>query len=235
MQSLMRRHRNGVEAARARAGEVSGRVTVAAMPKAAPGPMRAHQTSELIDKALQEDLAALKGLASFERKAEFKRDTLIPRYRESVRRLVQAGRPHPAIAYFLVWCFDAGLIAEGLELGLWCVKHGQPMPEGFKSSVPFFVASQVADWAEAEFKSGHDFEPYLGQTLGAINAEGWNLDDETVARFYRLNGLKAAQDGDWALAADQLEIALARGAQVATKLAEAKKKLEKGGAPAPKG
>lgn len=227
MASLMQQHRNKVQAARAKAGAVSGKVTIATMPKAAPGLMGVSQTGELIDKALQEDLAALKGLTSFERKAEFKRNELIPRYRDSVKLLVQGGKPHPAIAYYLVWCFDARLIAEALELALWAIEHDQTLPEGFNSTVPFFAASQVADWADAEFSAGHDFEPYLSQCFEAMEQGKWNVDDATRARFFRLYGLKALQDEKLADAVSQLERALALGAQVKSKLAEAKKKLEK--------
>lgn len=208
-----------------------GRV-IAKMPrasaKAAPGKLAGAQLEALVSASLTEDLAALKGLNSVERKVAMKRDTLIPKYGDYARRLKDAGKTaHELLGYWLVWLFDVGMMAEAFEHALWCLKNGVALPARFQSDIRFFIAAQVLEWAEAEFAAGRSPEPYFSAlfTETLMEPEKWNLPDDLRARFFRLRGLMAEKDGDLALAEADLQKALDLGAKVKTALAGVRKKI----------
>lgn len=199
-------------------------------PQGITGGLMAEQKLEaFLAAALTEDLKALKDVSSRERKAELKRDQLIPKYRDYVRRLMDADARHNCIGYMLVWLLDAGMVEEGLELARWCVATGHPLPEGFKASPGYFAADTITTWAEGEFTAGRSFEPYLTALLESINAapDAWNIPDALLARMHRLFGLAAEKEGDLETAKDELTRALEMGAKVNTVLNTVTKKLEK--------
>lgn len=212
----------------------------AAAPQGVPGGLMAGQKLEaFLAAALTEDLKTLKDVSSRERKAEIKRERLIPKYRDYVRRLVDADAQHECIGYMLVWLLDAGLLEEGLELARWCVAAGHPLPGGFKASAGYFAADAVTTWAENEFAAGRSFEPYLTNLRDAIAAANavmgkvaWNIPDALLARMHRLFGLAAEQAGNLETAREELTRALEMGAKVKTALDAVTKKLEKTAAPA---
>ena len=175
--------------------------------------------------SLVEDLAALKGLNSVERKIEYKRETLIPKYRDYVARLREAGGPHELLGYWLVWLFDAGQIEEGLDYAAWAFQAGVKLPERFKASPRFFVAAQLVEWAEAQAGAGRGVEPYFEDTFRAIEADpdAWNLNDDVLGRYYRLRGLMAEQAGDLELAEFSLQRAMTLGSKVKTALDRVRK------------
>lgn len=224
--SLLQQHRKKVLSMQKAQAEDTGHV-VASMPRPKSGLVGAQQQLAVLAKALELDLAELKNMPSRERKIEYKRTTLVPRYRNQIKRLMADGKNHKVIYYFMVWCFDAGELDDALAAAEYCIKNAVPAPENFKSSAAYFMAAQIIDWANAQFTAGHDFEPYLGKALAIINDTGAEIDDITKSGFYRLYGLYAVKSEDWAAAVEQLEKAQNLGAKVKTALQEAKKKLEK--------
>lgn len=225
MLGFQRRHR-------ANAGKVLGQLPAKDLPTPSGLPgglMASQQLADLVDAALEEDLRALKEVASHERRAVIKRDSLIPKYRDYVRRLTEAGRTHALIGYYLVWLMDASDIEAGLALALWCVEHGQPLPEGFKSSPAYFFSDMLCTWAEAETAAGRTSQPYVGQWRAAVDAapEAWNLPDTITARWRKIMGRQAELDGELNGARDHYEAALALGAKCKTALADVTRRLDK--------
>lgn len=147
--SLMLSYQKAIRAARA-AGR---KVELSAVPSPAAGKslLAERQRDALVASGLAEDLEALHGVVSIDRKIAIKRDTLIPKYAGYVARLREEGRPHELVGYFLVWLFDCGLIERALDLAGWCAEHGQGLPERFKASLPAFVARQILDWSQQTF------------------------------------------------------------------------------------
>lgn len=200
------------------------------------GLLAGRQLEDFLAASLAEDLAALKGMASVAAKVAHKRDALLPKYAPYVARLREQGAKHDLLGYWLVWLFDAARMDEAMEYAEWCMNSGICLPQRFQSTVPFFVASQVADWAEGEFNGNRSVEPYFTSCAQAIaqNPAAWNLPDDLTARFHRLQGLAAERAGNLAEAETQLQKALNLGAKVNTALARVRKKIERGGA-APEG
>ena len=196
------------------------------------GLMAGQQLAALCTASLTEDLRALKEVSSHASRDITKRDVLIPKYADYVRRLREAGYTHELIGYYLVWLMDSGMIEEGLELALWCVGKGQTLPEGFSSKLPYFVSDTLLTWAEAETAAGRTVQPYLEEWSTAVAAapDAWNLPDVITARFRKVLAQQAELAGDLATAKQHYEAALALGAKCKTALADVTRKLEKAGA-----
>lgn len=193
------------------------------------GLMAGQQLAEFCAASLAEDLRALKGVSSHSGRDITKRDVLIPKYADYVRRLRDAGHTHELIGYYLVWLMDVNMIEEGLELAIWCVGHGQPLPEGFKASPAYFVSDTLLAWAEAETAAGRAVQPYLDQWGAAVDAapEAWNLPDVITARRRKVLAQQAELAGDLAGAKRHYEASLALGGKCKTALADVTRKLEK--------
>lgn len=193
------------------------------------GLMAAQQLAALCTASLSEDLRGLKEVSSHASRDITKRDVLIPKYADYVRRLRDAGHTHELIGYYLVWLMDVGMIEEGLELALWCVENGQTLPDGFRSELPYFVSETLLNWADAETAAGRTVQPYLDQWSAAVAAapEVWNLPDTLTARWRKVLAQQAELASDLAGAKAHYEAALALGASCKTALAVVTRKLEK--------
>lgn len=211
---------------------------VGQLPEAAPpapptglpsGLMAGQQLAAFCTASLTEDLRALKEVSSHASRDITKRDVLIPKYADYVRRLREAGHTHELIGYYLVWLMDSGMIEEGLELALWCVGNGQTLPEGFSSKLPYFVSDTLLTWAEAETAASRSVQPYLDQWSTAVTAapDAWNLPDVITGRWRKVLAQQAELAGDLAAARLHYEAALALGAKCKTALDVITRKLEK--------
>jgi hypothetical protein len=192
------------------------------------GTLAGKQLESFLSASLTEDLAALKNMASVERKSEHKRDTLLPKYAPYVERLKESDTGHDLLGYYLVWLFDAGSIDEATQFAGWCLEHGVALPARFQSDIRFFIASQVTEWAEKEEAAGREAQPYFDliwkQALAEM--ETWNLPDDLNARYFRLKGLVAERLGDLVSAEKHLLTALDLGAKVKTALERVQKKIK---------
>ena len=215
-------------------GQVVGQLPQALAQTAPPtglpsGLMAGQQLAALCTASLTEDLRALKDVASHASRDITKRDVLIPKYADYVRRLREAGHTHELIGYYLVWLMDSGMVEEGLELARWCVPNGQTLPESFSSALPYFVSDTLLTWAEAETAAGRTVQPYLEEWSTAVAAapEAWNLPDVITARFRKVLAQQAELAGDLAAAKSHYETAFAMGAKCKTALDVVTRKLEK--------
>lgn len=216
-------------------GQLPEAITAVGLTGLPSGLMAGQQLAALCTASLTEDLRALKDVSSHASRDITKRDVLIPKYSDYVHRLREAGHTHDLIGYYLVWLMDAGMIEEGLELALWCVAKGQPLPEGFRATAAYFFADKLLTWAEAETLAGRTAQPYIGQWSTAVAAapDAWNMPDVITARWRKLLAQEAESTGDLVTAKLHYEAALALGAKCKTALGDISRKLEKAAAEAP--
>lgn len=114
-------------AAKAGNGEGETVVSPSVIASGKAGLLAANQTAALVSASLAEDLEALHSIASFERKAVFKRDTLLPKYAEYVGS-VTPNRRTTCWAMPLSGCSTAGSSSAPLILlaGAWSTGSGFP-------------------------------------------------------------------------------------------------------------
>ena len=115
-------------AAKAGNGEGETVVSPSVIASGKAGLLAANQTAALVSASLAEDLEALHSIASFERKAVFKRDTLLPKYAEYINRSVTPDRRTTCWAMPLSGCSTAGSSSAPLILlaGAWSTGSGFP-------------------------------------------------------------------------------------------------------------
>ena len=143
-------------------------------------PANAKKHLQLQMDALNVDLERISSIDNHELRRQIKRDELLPKYLDYVQRYrdSELSFPNPVMMQVLVWLFDTAQFGAGLELANFAMSQGQELPERFKRNVQTFVADEVIDWAEAEYKAGrspegafaglrHDLWPMFGRSLRA--------------------------------------------------------------------
>ena len=209
----------------------AGAAAVGYSPAAAlSSPANAQKHLKLMDDALAVDLERISAINSRELRQQLKRDELLPKYQEYVQRYRDSGLsfPNSVLVYVLIWLFDTTQFEKGLELADFAMSQGQVLPERFNRDIPTFVADEVIEWAEAEFKAGRSPEPYVSNLLHRVDGE-WNLFERIPARYHKQLGVLAMDRKEWALAVTHFERAeaLYDGIGVGTRLAGARKALAK--------
>lgn len=184
-----------------------------------------QQLAQLLNDSLEEHLQVLKSFEARQRKIDYKKNTLIPEYRDYVSRLEDSGQDHPLLGYYLVWLLDAGEIDEAVTYGLWCVEKGIELPECFQSKLPTFFVGEVCKWAEAELAAERSADPYISILFEAVTDHDWDIADKVSAHLHKCMGFQDEQDGRLEDAAVMLQIAMELGAQVKTRLGIIEKKL----------
>lgn len=193
-------------------------------------PANAQKHYKLMEDALLVDLERLSGINSLEQRQVIKRDELLPKYLEYVRRYRESGLnfPNQVLMYVVVWLFDTAQFEQGLELAGFAMSQDQKLPARFDRDVPTFIADEVIAWAESEHKAGRSPEPYVSDLLPWVDGE-WKLYERIPARYYRLLGILAMERRDWAVAIAHFERAeaLYQEIRVTTRLDGARKALAK--------
>ncbi|NVN63872.1 terminase [Pseudomonas putida] len=193
-------------------------------------PANAQKHYKLMEDALLVDLERLSGLNSLEQRQLVKRDELLPKYQEYVGRYRESGLnfPNQVLMYVLVWLFDTAQFEQALELADFAMLQGQALPERFNRDIPTFVADELIEWAEAEYKAGRSPEPYVSNLLPRVDGE-WSLFERIPARYHKQLGMLAMDRKDWTSAIVHFERAesLYESIGVGTRLAGARKALAK--------
>lgn len=229
--SLALAHKRRVQAegpaAAARAGAETA-VYSAASALASPANGKKHL--KLMEDALAQDLERIGAINSRELRQQLKRDELLPKYLDYVQRYRDSGLsfPNSVVMQVLVWLFDTEQFDAGLDLATFAMGQDQQLPERFKRDVPTFVADEVIDWAEAEYKSKRSPEPYLSNLLSLVDGE-WKLFERIPARYHKQLGILALDQREFAKAITHFERAeaLYEGIGVGTRLEGARKALAK--------
>lgn len=144
------------------------------------GDSGAAQGNDLLNQlqaAMETDLGRLANIPVIEDKAKLKAD-LIKNYLPFVKNYIQQGHNYPnSIAVqVMVWLFDIGDIENALALGLALNRMpNQIMPERFRRDLPTYIADEVYEWANAQFKAEQSASPYLDQFVGVTVSEKWDL------------------------------------------------------------
>lgn len=193
-------------------------------------PANAQKHYKLMEDALLVDLERLSGFNSLEQRQVVKRDELLPKYLEYVDRYRESGLnfPNQVLMYVLVWLFDTTQFEQALELADFAMSQGQALPERFNRDIPTFVADEVIEWAEAEYKASRSPEPYVSNLLSRVDGE-WKLFERIPARYHKQLGMLAMDRKDWSSAIVHFERAesLYESIGVGTRLAGARKALAK--------
>ena len=100
---------------------------------------------ELMLIRLAGDMRTLKGVHSFERKAEIKRG-MLPEYAPWVSGVLAEGRgaQDAVLITVMVWKLDANDIAGALEIARYALKYGLAMPSHLNRPPGYFLAEDVA-------------------------------------------------------------------------------------------
>lgn len=193
-------------------------------------PANAKKHLQLMMDALNVDLERISSIDNHELRRQLKRDELLPKYLAYVQRYrdSELSFPNPVMMQVLVWLFDTAQFGSGLELANFAMSQDQQLPERFKRNVQTFVADEVIDWAESEYKAKRSPEPYLSDLLPLVDGE-WKLFERIPARYHKQIGILALDQRDFAKAITHFERAeaLYEGIGVGTRLEGARKALVK--------
>ena len=210
---------------------VAGAVaTVYSADTALNSPANAKKHLQLMVDALNVDLDRISSIDSRELRQQLKRDELLPKYLDYVQRYLDSKLifPNPVMMQVLVWLFDTAQFTTGLQLAQVAMVQQQELPERFKRNVQTFVADEVIEWADTEYKAGRTPEPYVSDLLPLVDGE-WQLFERIPARYHKLLGIISIDLEDWSQAIAHFEraIELYPEISVGTRLESARKALKK--------
>lgn len=228
--SLALAHKRRVQAEGPAAARAGAEVMVYSSATALSSPANGKKHLKLMEDALAQDLERIGAINSRELRQQLKRDELLPKYLDYVQRYRDSGLSFPnlVVMQVLVWLFDTEQFEAGLDLANFAMSQDQQLPERFKRDVPTFVADEVIDWAEAEYKAKRSPEPYLSNLLPLVDGE-WKLFERIPARYHKQIGILALDQREFAKAITHFERAeaLYEGIGVGTRLEGARKALTK--------
>lgn len=199
--------------------------------EALSSPANARKHLALMETSLDEDLARLSQIQGLATRQDLKRNELLPKYQDYVRRYVESGlvMPNRVLVQVMVWLFDTTQFEDALELADIAIAQGQELPERFKRrDIQTFVADAICEWAYEEYKAQRSPEPYLSDLLPRVDGE-WDLPEQIPAKYHKLIGIRAQEANEWATALHHLERAqqLYSKVGVDTRIENARKALRK--------
>jgi hypothetical protein len=151
-------------------------------------------TYELMLAKLQQDQLRLKQVQSQKGKAALKVE-LLPDYVPYVDGVLSAGQgaQDDVLLTVMVWRFDAGDFAGGLDVADYVLRHGLKTPDRFNRTTGCLVAEEVATAALVTQKAGGSF-PRETLTRTAELTETQDMPDEARAKLMLALG-RATLDG----------------------------------------
>lgn len=228
--SLALAHKRRVLAEGPVAASAGANVSVYSADTALSSPANGKKHLKLMVAAMAQDLERISAIDNHGLRRQLKHDELLPKYLDYVQLYRDSGLnfPNSVVMQVLVWLFDTEQFDAGLDLAHFAIEQDQQLPERFKRNVQTFVADQVIDWAEAEYKANRSPEPYLSNLLPLVDGE-WQLFERIPARYHKVLGILAMDRRDWPVAIKHLERAtqLYDSIGVGTKLEGARKALAK--------
>lgn len=228
--SLALAHKRRVLAQGPAVAVAGAKVEVYSSATALASPANGQKHLKLMEAALEVDLQRIGEINSHELRRQLKREELLPKYQEYVQQYRDSGLsfPNSVLMYVLIWLFDTAEFDKGLDLADFAISQGQVLPERFNRDIPTFVADEVIDWAEREYKAGRSPEPYLTNLLPRVDGE-WTLFERIPARYHKQIGILALDQRDFAKAITHFERAeaLFESIGVGTRLEGARKALAK--------
>ncbi|MGV7960367.1 phage terminase small subunit [Photorhabdus tasmaniensis] len=141
-------------------------------------------------RAIEQDIKRLRQLALTAERVEMKKRELLPNYLPTAERYLAEGEIYrnPIFAYCVIWLFDIGDFAKGLDWADIAIEQGQLTPDNFRSSFPAFVADTVLLWAQVEADAGNSVEPYFSRTFQNVTGK-WKVHEKIKAKYYKFAAL----------------------------------------------
>ena len=228
--SLALAHKRRVLAEGPVAASAGADVSVYSADTALSSPANGKKHLKLMVAAMAQDLERISAIDNHGLRRQLKHDELLPKYLDYVQLYRDSGLnfPNSVVMQVLVWLFDTEQFDAGLDLAHFAIEQDQQLPERFKRNVQTFVADQVIDWAEAEYKAKRSPEPYLSNLLPLVDGE-WQLFERIPARYHKQIGILALDQREFAKAITHFERAeaLFESIGVGTRLTGARDALRK--------
>lgn len=163
---------------------------------------------ELMLMRLAGDMRTLKGVHSFERKAEIKRG-MLPEYAPWVTGVLAEGRgaQDAVLMTVMVWKLDADDIAGALEIARYALKYGLAMPSHLNRPTGYFLAEDVAIAAERLRTAGKPVAVSLLLDVMALT-ESADMPDKVRAKLHKITGLVLRDEGAAIQALEHLKRAM---------------------------
>lgn len=165
---------------------------------APPALMDGLTTYELMLAKLQQDQLRLKQVQSNQNKALLKAE-LLPEYADYVAGVLAGGKgaQDDVFVTVMLWRFDAGDFAGGLEAAAYVLQHDLKMPERFNRTTGCVVAEEIAEAALRALKAGSDFDLEVTLQANELTASH-DMPDAARAKLMlaigRLYALKVKDD-----------------------------------------
>lgn len=165
---------------------------------APPALMDGLTTYELMLAKLQQDQLRLKQVQSNQNKALLKAE-LLPEYADYVAGVLAGGKgaQDDVFVTVMLWRFDAGDFAGGLEAAAYVLQHELKMPERFNRTTGCVVAEEIAEAALRALKAGTDFDLEVTLQANELTASH-DMPDAARAKLMlaigRLYALKVQDD-----------------------------------------
>ncbi|WP_454838739.1 phage terminase small subunit [Pseudomonas hormoni] len=152
--------------------------------RTAPAALMDGLTSyELMLAKLQQDQLRLKQVQSQQNKAKVKAE-LLPEYVPYIDGILAAGQgaQDDVLVTVMVWRFDAGDYAGGLDIAEYVIRHNLQTPNRFNRTTGCLVAEEVAEAALTDQKAGSVF-PHDILTRTAVLTAEQDMPDEARAKL----------------------------------------------------
>lgn len=159
----------------------------AALAAAASGPsqtMEGATAYELQLAQLHQHRQQLSNLQSQEHKAELKR-RILPDYAPYVAGVLSTGKgaQDEVLTTVMLWHFDAGDYATGMQIGAYVLEHGLTMPDRFNRSAACLIAEEPAELALRALRAGDSFPVAPLLEAQRITAEH-DMPDQARAKLH---------------------------------------------------
>lgn len=150
---------------------------------------------------LRHDLRRLKEVASIERRAEIKRDELLPEYATWIEGILTAAEDSDhavtgeVLPVVMIWRIDAGDYAGALPLAEYVLRHDIPLPARYARSAPALIAEDIA---EAALKAQAADKPFPLEILERVDELTGHADmhDEIRAKLMKAIGVEILRQSD---------------------------------------
>lgn len=165
---------------------------------APPALMDGLTTYELMLAKLQQDQLRLKQVQSNRNKALLKAE-LLPEYADYVAGVLAGGKgaQDDVFVTVMLWRFDAGDFAGGLQAAAYVLQHDLKMPERFNRTTGCVVAEEIAEAALRDLKAGTGFDLEVTLQANELTASH-DMPDAARAKLMlaigRLYALKVKDD-----------------------------------------
>ncbi|NCG53713.1 phage terminase small subunit [Serratia fonticola] len=168
---------------------------------------------------LHQDMAVLHGIQSKQLKAE-RKALMLPRYANWVTGVLEqgTGAQDDVITRIMVWRFDAGDLAGGLDIAQYVLTNSLMPLDGFERTAGCLIAEEVADNALSAIYQEIPVDPSVLQRACDMT-EQEDLPDKVRARLYKVAGMAYQHAGNLAAAKEAFESALSRDEKSGVKLA----------------